>query len=238
VRLYQELAEWWPLLSPPEHYVEEAADLLPRLTIPAGRRPTLLELGCGGGSLAHHLVPHFDATLTDLSPGMLAHSRRINPAAEHLIGDMRSLRLDRRFDVVLIHDAIMYMTSLDDLRAALATAAAHLAPGGQVAVLPDYVAETFVAGEDCGGEDDPGGRGLRYLEWRWDPDPSDQTYLVDYAYLLRDTEGQVTVAHDRHVEGLFTRDEWLAAFATAGLSAQRATDPWRHDIFLARQSPT
>jgi hypothetical protein len=48
----------------------------------------------------------------------------------------------------------------------------------------------------------------------------------------------VTVAHDRHVEGLFTRDEWLAAFASAGLSAQRATDPWRHDIFLARHSPT
>ncbi|GEM_PF-2748116 len=26
--LYTELASWWPLLSPPSHYVEEAADLL------------------------------------------------------------------------------------------------------------------------------------------------------------------------------------------------------------------
>lgn len=237
MRLYQEFAEWWPLLSPPEHYVEEAADLLPRLARPGGSRPTLLELGCGGGSLAHHLVPHFDATLTDLSPGMLAHSQRVNPGAEHLVGDMRTLRLGRCFDVVLIHDAIMYMTTPEELRAALATAVAHVAPGGQVAVLPDHVTETFSAGHGAGGEDGTDGRGLRYLEWHWDPDPTDHTFLVDYAYLLRDPDGEVTVAHDRHVEGLFSRSEWLATFASVGLNATAMADRWRHDIFLAHPSP-
>jgi SAM-dependent methyltransferase len=84
-RLYDDLAGWWPLLSPPSEYEDEAADLLPRLGA-ATRRGTLLELGAGGGSLAFHLKPHFQLTLTDRSPAMLAVSRAVNPECEHLVG--------------------------------------------------------------------------------------------------------------------------------------------------------
>ncbi len=233
MRFYDELADWWPLFSPPVHYLEEAEDLLPRLgPQPAGA--ALLELGSGGGSLAFHLKRHFTLTLTDRSAGMLAVSRAVNPECEHVPGDMRTLRLGRQFDVVLIHDAIMYMTTPDDLGAALRTAARHCRPGGVVAVLPDYVRETFTTGTEDGGEDAEDGRGFRYLEWRWDPDARDRTYLVDYAFLMRERDGRVTVEHDRHVEGLFTRDEWLSQFRAAGLDAQSTVDRWARDIFVAR----
>lgn len=233
MRLYQELAAWWPLLSPPPDYVEEADDLLPRLHAAAASPPaTLLELGSGGGSLAFHLKRHLRLTLTDRSPGMLAVSRAVNPECEHLEGDMRSLRLQRTFDVVLIHDAIMYATTPGDVLAALRTAAAHLRPGGVVAVLPDYVRETFRPGSDWGGEDAPDGRGLRYLEWCWDPDPADDTYVVDYAFLLRTADGHVTVEHDRHIEGLFPRAQWLEWFTAAGFRATSAIDPWQRDVFV------
>lgn len=172
--LYSELAGWWPLLSPPGHYVEEAADLLGRLPpAPPDRRPTLLELGCGGGSLAWHLKQRFDATLTDRAPAMLAVSRAVNPECEHVEADMRHLRLGRRFDLVLIHDAIMHATEPDDVRAALRTAALHCLRDGAVAVLPDFVKETFAPGHESGGEDGEDGRGLRYLAWSFDPDPDD-----------------------------------------------------------------
>jgi SAM-dependent methyltransferase len=234
-RLYDELAEWWPLLSPPSEYEDEAADLLPRLAAPPGSGAAmLLELGAGGGSLAFHLKRHFQLTLTDLAPAMLAVSKALNPECEHLVGDMRSLRLGRRFDAVLIHDAIMYLTEPADVRAALETAAIHCRAGGTVAVLPDYVRETFTPGTDRGGHDAGDGRGLRYLEWTWDPDPADDTYVVDYAFLLRDRDGNVAVAHDRHVEGLFARARWLRWFADAGLSARSVVDPWGRDIFIAK----
>src|SRR5262245_15711487 len=55
VHFYDDLADWWPLFSPPEHYVEEADDLLPRIRRIAPHARTLLELGSGGGSLAFHL---------------------------------------------------------------------------------------------------------------------------------------------------------------------------------------
>ena len=58
-------------------------------------------------------------TLVDRSAGMLAVSQRLNPECEHVLGDMRTVRLNRLFDAVLIHDAIMYMLSLADLLQAL-----------------------------------------------------------------------------------------------------------------------
>jgi SAM-dependent methyltransferase len=234
MRMYGELAEWWPLLSPPSHYVEEADDLLARLRIPRGADvPSLLELGAGGGSLASHLKRAFRLTLTDVSPGMLANSRVVNPEAEHVAGDMRTIRLHRQFDVVLIHDAIMYLTTPDDVRAALRTAAVHCREGGCVAVLPDCVRETFTPQTEHGGEDAPDGRGLRYLSWSWDPDPADDTFVVDYAFLLREADGSVRCAHDRHVEGVFARERWLGWFTEAGLDAHSEMDPYGRDVFIA-----
>jgi len=236
-RLYGDLAGWWPLLSPPSEYVDEAADLLPRLGMaPRSRQATMLELGAGGGSLAFHLKHHFRLTLTDNAPGMLAVSREVNPECEHLVGDMRSLRLGREFDVVLVHDAITYAIDPAAVQATLHTAAVHCRPGGTVAVLPDHVRETFTPETDHGGHDAADGRGLRYLEWAWDPDPSDGTYTVDYAFLLRAADGTVTVEHDRHVEGLFSRAQWLRWFAEAGLSVRSETDPWRREVFIASPS--
>ena len=119
-RLYADLAAWFPLLTPREDYAEEARiyqDIIERHCV--GRSvQTLLELGCGGGHNASYLKARFRLTLTDLSPEMLALSRSLNPYCEHLQGDMRTLRLNREFDAVLIHDAISYMTSEADLAAA------------------------------------------------------------------------------------------------------------------------
>jgi SAM-dependent methyltransferase len=233
LRMYHDLARWWPLLSPPSEYDEEAADLLGRLPRGSSSAPlTMLELGSGGGSLAAHLKHHYELTLTDLSSEMLAVSRTINPECEHLQGDMRSLRLRRRFDVVLVHDAIMYAVEPADVRATLSTASLHCRAGGTVAVLPDYVRETFAPGTDCDGHDAPDGRGLRYLEWRWDPDPADNTYVVEYAFLLRESDGTVIVEHDSHEEGLFPRADWLLWFEEAGLIPSSALDSSGREIFL------
>jgi SAM-dependent methyltransferase len=232
---YDTLAEWWPLFSPPDHYVEEAADLLRRLEpLPPAGTATLLELGCGGGSLASHFKRHFTLTLTDRSPSMLAVSRAVNPECEHIVGDMLTLRLERLFDVVLVHDAIMYATGPASVRATLATAAAHCLPGGTVLVVPDFVRETFTPDTSDGGEDADDGRGFRYLQWCWDPDPRDDTYVVDYAFMMRDASGDVRVVHDRHVEGLFRRADWLEWFDAAGLRATSELDQWGRDVFIAK----
>jgi SAM-dependent methyltransferase len=239
MRAYTELAAWWPLFSPPSHYVDEAADLLPTLRQAADAPPsTLLELGAGGGSLAYHLKPHFALTLSDVSDQMLANSRRVNPECEHVVGDMRTLDLGRTFDLVFIHDAIMYATDEASVRATLRTAARHCRPGGGVVVVPDHVRETFEPETSHGGEDGPDGRALRYLQWSWDPDPNDSTFEVAYAFLLRGADGQVHVESDRHVEGLFPRAAWLIWLREAGFDAVSRPDPWKRDVFVGRKQRT
>ena len=170
-RLHTALAAWRPLFSPPSHSTEEAADLLPVLLLAAVPPPrTLIELGCGGGSLAHHLKGRLQLTLTDRWTEMLAVSRAAKP-------------------------------------------------------------------EFTGGEDGPDGRGLRYLEWSWDPDPTDDTYEVAFAFLLREPSGTVRVESDRHRFGLFPRATWLHWIEEAGFSATSRTDPWHRDVFIATRPP-
>lgn len=216
-RLYGQLAEWYPMLTPVADYAEEAG-FYRRLFEAHCRRPprTLLDLGSGGGHNAAHLKATLACTLVDLAPTMLALSRRLNPTCEHVPGDMRSIRLGRVFDCVLAHDAISYMASRADLASAMATAFAHTAPGGVALFQPDFVLETFTPGTETGGSD-AGERALRYLEWRWQPASCDGVYLTDMAYLLRDETGAVEVLHDRHVMGLFSRAVWLELIAAAGL---------------------
>ncbi|MBD3236589.1 MAG: methyltransferase domain-containing protein [Candidatus Eisenbacteria bacterium] len=225
-RLYTELADWWPLLSAPADYAEEA-DLYRRAILATARsRPrTLLELGSGGGNNAVHLKAHLDLTLVDLAPGMVRVSRAVNPECTHHVGDMRTVRLGRRFDAVFIHDAIMYMTSEVDLRAALATASAHARPGGVVLVAPDHLRETFRSRVKQGGHDGAG-RGLRYQEWSWDPDPDDTVVRTVFAYILRETGRAPRVLEDVHAMGIFPRALWLQALADVGIEARAL--PFEH----------
>jgi SAM-dependent methyltransferase len=228
-RFYSDLAAWWPLISPPEEYVEEAAFVasLLRKTDPSTR--SVLELGSGGGSNAFHLKREFEMTLVDLSDDMLAVSRALNPECEHLQGDMRTVRLGRTFDAVFVHDAIDYMTTEADLRQAVATACEHCRSGGVAVLVPDNIAENFFPETDHGGHDAPDGRGARYLSWSTDPDPDDTRTRTDYAFLLRSTDGTVTVAHDTHEFGLFPRALWLHVLSDAGFSARSVAEVTSED---------
>jgi SAM-dependent methyltransferase len=241
-RMYDDLAAWWPLLSPPEEYEEEAAFYQRTLVAACASPPrTVLELGSGGGNNASHMKAAFSMVLVEPAPAMRALSTALNPECEHVGGDMRTVRLGREFDAVFVHDAVCYMTTEADLRLAMTTAFVHCRPGGAALFAPDYVRENFQAATDHGGSDSST-HGLRYLEWVSDPDPADTTFIVDYAYLLRLADGSMRVEHDRHVEGLFGREDWLRLLAGAGFADARVVplehselEPGAHEVFVARK---
>jgi SAM-dependent methyltransferase len=231
-RIYSDLADWWPMISPLREYTREAAylgDLLSQLTQTSPANSTspaeVLDLGSGGGHVAVHLKEMFTMTLVDISDQMLTASRRLNPECDHQIGDMRTIRLGRRFDAVLVHDAIDYIIGTQDLRLVIQTAAAHCKPGGLALFVPDYIKDTFseLSGGGGGGVD-AAGRTASFVERTWDPDPADDWVQADYEFILRTPGGAPQVVHESHRLSAFSRDTWLALLAKAGLTHEPEPD--------------
>ncbi|WP_053171038.1 class I SAM-dependent methyltransferase [Streptomyces sp. SBT349] len=238
-RLYGDLARWWPLISPIEGYEGDAGIVTEMFALAEHPVREVLELGSGGGHTAYHLRSRYALTLVDLSREMLAVSRGLVPDAEHLRGDMRDLRLGRTFDAVLVHDAIDYMTTADDLSAALRTAYAHCRPGGVAAFFPDHVAETFEPVTDCGGGDADDGSGARYLEWSLPTEPGATTVRTEYTFTLREADGTVRSVHETHVTGLFAVADWQRLLGEAGFHVSTVRESGGHDrtMFIGHRPP-
>ena len=236
-KLYEELAEWWHLFSPPEEYEEEVKVFTELLQKHDPYPKTMLELGCGGGNNASFMKEQFDLTLTDASEDMLNVSRRLNPECRHFNGDMRSLRLDETFDAIFVHDAIMYMTTEDDLRRVLETAFVHCKDNGVALFAPDWVYETFRPGTDDDAHDEEG-RSIRWLEWTHDIDSDTYLYNVDYAIMLKAEDGDVNVIHDHHVEAAFPKEMWLKLLRAVGFATDVVQDPMHpnRQLFMARRN--
>jgi SAM-dependent methyltransferase len=237
-RVYSDLAAWWPLISPPEEYTEEAASLAGVFGSAATGVREVLDLGSGGGGVAVHLKDRFAMTLVDLSEEMLAVSRELNPECEHVRGDMRTIRLGRTFDAVLVHDAVDYMTGEQDLRLVIGTAFAHCRPGGLAVFVPDHVADAFKEVSGGGGGSDATGRRASFREHTWDPDPADDWVQAEYEFVLRSADGTVQVVREKHRLGAFSRATWLRLLTGAGFGAVTAEGPrtgMRGTLFAARR---
>lgn len=239
MKLYKELADWWPLMSPHTEYEEEAGLYLDIIRRHHPNVQTAVEFGSGGGSNAFYLKQAFDMTLTDLSPDMLRVSRALNPDCRHLQGDMRTIYAGADFDLVFIHDAITYFTDKQDLLKVMQNAKRHLNETGILLIMTDQFAETFEPAANHGGTDG-GGRGMRYLEWTFDSDPDDHMTETEYLYILRDRDGTITREHDSARSGLFPMPEWEALLQEAGFEAvfervDYSTEPGTYYAIVARQ---
>lgn len=216
-RLYTDLAWLWPLWGDAAtqyaHYGEHVADLIRR----HARRPTrtLLDIGCGGGKNVLNLKRHFEVTGVDLSPAMLAQAHALNPDCTFVEGDMRTFGLGRRFDAVLMDDAISHMNCRADFVAALRTAHAHLDPGGVLIVTPDVTTETFRQNRTTTTAAARNGCDVVFVENVYDPDPADEHYETTVLYLIRD-HGRQRIETDHWTMGIFPLTTWRQVLHETG----------------------
>lgn len=220
-RLYTDLAWLWPLWGDAAdeyaHYCRHVSGLIEQYATHPAR--TLLDIGCGGGKNVFNLKGKFSVTGLDLSPAMLAQARLLNPESTFVPGDMRTFRLDRTFDAVLMDDAISHMTCLADFVAAFRTASAHLDPGGVLVVTPDVTVETFQQNKTIAT---PGTRkgppdelDVVFIENVYDPDPADEQYETTILYLIGD-HGHLRIETDHWTMGLFPLDTWRRVLRETG----------------------
>ena len=65
---------------------------------------TLLHFGCGAGMHDYSFKKYFQITGVDLSKGMLELAKKLNPEIRYIHGDLRTIHLSQKFDVVIIPD--------------------------------------------------------------------------------------------------------------------------------------
>lgn len=101
----------------------------------------ILDLGCGTGRHAFILSQQgYSVTGVDISEEMILHAKDYqsqpvfkehSSKLEFIQGDIRTIRLNKTFDVVLsLFHVISYQISNDDIRAVVSTAKKHLTGGG------------------------------------------------------------------------------------------------------------
>jgi SAM-dependent methyltransferase len=231
--LYGPLSWIWPIMSPPEDYVEEATLYLDYLRlfaeIPA---KTLLDLGCGGGHNDWTLKNNVEVTGVDISKEMLALAKKLNPECRYLEGDMRKVRLGELFDVVLLHDSVNYMLTPEDLQAAFQTCHEHLKPGGAMLTVIERIPERFKQHGVSYKTRTKGDIELTYMEHIYDPNLEDTTYESTFIYLIR-KDGKLESHVDRHLCGIFPPSSWMQWMEEAGFRVHQR--PFTHSTYLEGQ---
>jgi len=98
-----------------------------------GKTPkNILDLACGTGELEKALGKMgISFTGVDLSPGMIREARRKYPRGRFMVGDAATVRLEQKFDMVLLlFDSTNHMKSLSHLSRVFGTAKRHMNHGG------------------------------------------------------------------------------------------------------------
>ena len=180
---------------------------------------TLLDVACGTGRHLGHLRDHYDIVGLDVDPTMLEQARTRLPHIRLVEGDMRSFQLNRRFDAVTcLFSSIGYMSSTEDLRAAVSCMAGHLAVGGVLVVdgwiRPDaWIEPGTVHALSAKREGVAVARAVRSRR------DGKRTYL-ELHYLVAAEDG-ITHLTDHLELTLFTHEEYQDAFVGSGLRVEK-----------------
>jgi SAM-dependent methyltransferase len=187
----------------------------------AERQPgaeSLLDVACGTGKHLELLREHFAVSGVDLDPEMLRLAReRLGGEITLQLGDMADFELGRTFDVVLcLFSSIAYARTEERLSRAVANLARHTSPAGLVILEPWFYPEAWQPGHVAANYVDQGD--LKVARMSLSP-PQTDPLTMTFHYLVATPEG---VEHftEEHVVGMFTHQQYVAAFEAAGLAAE------------------
>lgn len=188
---------------------------------------SLLDVACGTGSHLRYFVGAFgEVAGVDLSERMLDRARDRVPGVPLWQGDMRKFDLDRTFDAVTcMFSSVGYLADVGELTATLESFARHLTPGGVVVVEPWWAPENFLPGHVQGDVVRVGELTVsRVSHSTWQREGAASRMEVHWTAAHPETG----ISHhaDVHVMSLFSRKEYLDAFARAGFAAEFVEHDW------------
>jgi SAM-dependent methyltransferase len=199
-------------------YRREAQEVVTRIRRHRPDAESLLDVACGTGMhLAGFARMGFDVEGVELSGEMLAVAAERVPGARLHQADMRTFRVDRRFDaVVCLYSAIGYMTTLADLATALRTMGEHLVDGGVLVVEPWFTPDRWYERTIDAESTTAGELAVARVSRSWrEGDES----LLEMHWVLARPE-RIWSFTEIHRMGLFTTDQQLDVFRAAGFEVE------------------
>jgi len=229
-RLYNDLSWIWPIVSPPEDYIEET-EFFSRIIKEDAKIDvrSLLHMGCGGGRNDFTFKKHFDVTGVDISDDMLRLARELNPESVYIQGDMRSIRSDKTYDSIVALDSVNYMKTEEDLIDLFQTAYEHLNPGGVFLTVVEESRRRFKQNRTISSTHSRDDTQITFIENSFDPDPADNHFEMTFIYLVRE-KGNLEIFTDSHIWGLFKMETWHQLLKKANFSVQELK--FAHSTFL------
>jgi len=175
---------------------------------------TLLDVACGTGVHAGALSKHYKTEGLDLDNNMLKVARKKHPNIRFHQGDMIDFNLEYQFDVVTcLFSSIGYVKTKSNLRKTIKNMNKHLLPGGVLIVEPWFTPEQW-----------PGGNVYTLIVEKPDmkiirmshSGRKGKVSILEFQYLIGTPKG---IEHQKeiHTLGLFTHEDHLEAFQSAGL---------------------
>lgn len=196
---------------------------------------SLLDVACGTGSHLRNLRAHFiEVAGIDISSRMLQRAQRELPDVRLELGDMRSFRLHRRFDVVTcLASSIGYLLTLDDVRTAVANMADHVRLGGLLIVEPWIHPDQWRPGHRVA--DAANGDGLAV--GRVSVTGREGHVSTFDLYWTIASENGVEQFVEPHRMGLYSIDEYIAAFDAAEMTVEhhRSPDLFGRGLFIGQR---
>lgn len=201
---------------------------------------SVLELGAGTGRVTQALLQAgHEVVAVDAASAMLERARaRLGtpPDLQLVHADMRQLRLERTFDLVIApFNTLMHAYTLEDQDRTLATVAQHLAPGGLFAfdVYQPHLGALGVLRREPEWGDLAEGVDLFLAQ---DHDPEAQLVTSHYYLDERSANGTVTRTTASLQQRYFHRFELERALRTAGLPRVQLFGGFDRSRLLAESS--
>ncbi len=220
--MYAQLAAYYDEIYSFKNYEREAEKLHTLITqYKKSEGNTLLDVACGTGNHIAHFKQYYTVEGVDLSTEMLKIARKKHTSITFHQGDMTSLSLKGRFDIITcLFSAIGHVKTKARMRRAITSIAHHVVPGGVLVVEPWITPENFRTGiVGAIFVDKPGLKIARINISKVRGTVSS----LEFHYLIGTPE-EIQHVIDREDMGLWTHDEYQDAFKDAGLEVAYDTE--------------
>jgi ubiquinone/menaquinone biosynthesis C-methylase UbiE len=175
---------------------------------------TLLDVACGTGGHAGLLSKQYKVEGLDLDANMLQIASKKHPGVKFHHGTMTKFEIGHQFTVVTcLFSSIGYVKTKSNLQKAIKTMSNHLLPGGVLLVEPWFTPEQWYPGRvSTLHVDKPD---MKIVRMSLSGQKGNLSF-VDFQYLIGTSKG---IEHhtEIHELGLFTHEEYLDVFRSAGL---------------------